>query len=63
MRFYILAEKGDERGFLPPATIVVAQRPKLVIEPAALAALLPDGATIVDLSPGRNFRKGHIAGA
>jgi len=59
----VLAEKGDERGFPPPIIIGAAQRPDLAIEPAVLAALLPDRATIVDLSLSRNFRKGHIAGA
>ncbi len=49
---------------MPVPTIFGApQRRGLAIEPAAVAALLPDRATIIDLSLSRNFRKGHIEGA
>lgn len=60
---HVLVAKGDERGFPPPPIIGEASRPDLAIEPAALAALLPHGATVIDLSLSRNFRKGHIEGA
>jgi rhodanese-related sulfurtransferase len=60
---YVLAEKGDERGLPAPMIIGAAERPELAIEPAALAALLPDRATVIDLSLSRSFRKGHIPGA
>jgi rhodanese-related sulfurtransferase len=60
---YVLAEKGDENG-MPALTILgPPQQRERAIEPAALAALLPDRATIIDLSLSRNFRKGHIEGA
>jgi len=58
---YVLAEKGDEQGM--PAPTVFGLPPERALEPAALAALLPDRATVIDLSLSRNFRKGHIEGA
>jgi len=60
---YVLAEKGDGRGLPLPTILGPPPPPESAIEPAALAALLPDRATIIDLSLSRNFRKGHIAGA
>ena len=60
---YVLTEKGDERGLPAPTILGPPQQPERAIEPAALAALLPDRATIIDFSLSRNFRKGHIDGA
>lgn len=61
---YVLAEKGDDKGFPAPAILGWTERPELAIEPAALADLLASkAATVVDLSLSRNFRKAHIAGA
>jgi len=60
---YVLAEKGDEQGIPAPTILGPPPQPERAVEPAALAALLPDRATIIDLSLSRNFRKGHIEGA
>ena len=60
---YVLAEKGNETGVPAPTILGSAQQPERAIAPAALAELLPAGATVIDLSLSRNFRKGHIEGA
>lgn len=60
----VLAEKGTETGFPAPKILGWKERPEIAIEPAALAELLArGGATVVDLSLSRNFRKAHIGGA
>ena len=60
---YVLAEKGDEKSIPGPTILGPPPRLERTIEPAALATLLPDRATIIDLSLSRNFRKAHIEGA
>ena len=60
---YVLAEKGNQTGTPAPALLGATQAAERAIEPAALAALLSDRATVIDLSLSRNFRKGHIEGA
>jgi len=60
---YVLAEKGTETGMPAPPILGATSAADRAIEPTALAALLPDRATIIDLSLSRNFRRGHIEGA
>ena len=61
---FVLAERGTETGFPAPTVLGRPERPELALAPAALAQLLSgEGATILDLSLSRNFRRGHIAGA
>ena len=60
---YVLAEKGEERGFPAPQILGATQPAGRGIAPEELAALRPDRATIIDVSLSRNFRKGHIPGA
>ena len=60
---YVIAEKGHETGMAPPTILGAAERPERALEPAALAALVRESATVIDLSLSRNFRKGHIEGA
>ena len=53
-----LTSRGPWRPSLPPLPAVES------ITPTALQMLLAkDGATLLDLSPGPSYRKGHIAGA
>ena len=61
---FVLVEKGSERA--PPPTTVLAPEPAadLRIDAAQLAELLArNAATVVDLSPSRDYLKGHIPGA
>ena len=61
---FVLEEAGDETGW--PAAPVLAAAPAAEFGIAAdeLAALLArDEATVIDLSPSRDYLKGHIPGA
>jgi rhodanese-related sulfurtransferase len=60
---YVLAEKGTQTGMPAAVTLGATTGAERAIEPALLAALLPDRATVIDLSLSRNFRKGHIDSA
>jgi len=60
----VLAEEGRETA--PPAAPILGEPPppELRIDCAGLAALMAGGeATILDLSPSRNYLKAHIPGA
>ncbi len=61
---FVLVEKGSERA-APPAPVLAAEpAADLGIDAAQLAQLLArDAATVVDLSPSRDYLKGHIPGA
>jgi rhodanese-related sulfurtransferase len=61
---FVLVATGDERE--PPRAPVLAAEPAadLRIDAGQLAAMLArDAATVVDLSPSRDYLKGHIPGA
>jgi rhodanese-related sulfurtransferase len=61
---FVLAEKGDEKGFPAAPVLGHAAAIEHTIDAAALAKLLKAGkATVVDLSPSPAYRKGHIPGA
>jgi rhodanese-related sulfurtransferase len=60
---FVLAEAGEETGS-PAPPILGAPPPELRIDCAGLAELLArDHATVVDLSPSRDYRKTHITDA
>jgi rhodanese-related sulfurtransferase len=60
----VLVEKGDETGWPAPPTLQSDVRPDLGIEAAELAALMAkDDASVIDLSPSREYLKRHIPGA
>ena len=62
---YILAEKGTETGSPEPQILAAAdRRPDAAIDCAGLDRLLSaKSATVIDLSPSRNYLAGHIPGA
>jgi rhodanese-related sulfurtransferase len=60
---YVLTQAGEEAGW-PAPSILGATRAEFAITSADLADLMAqNGATVVDLSLSRNYRKGHIPGA
>ncbi len=61
---FVLVEKGSERA-APPAYVLAAEpAADLRIDAGQLAQLLArNAATVVDLSPSRDYLKGHIPGA
>jgi len=61
---YVLAEAGSETGRPAPPPLAGEIRREAAINVDALAELLSlDAATVVDLSPSRNYLAGHIPGA
>jgi rhodanese-related sulfurtransferase len=61
---FLLPESGSETGSPAPNILGSPPRAELRIEAAALADLMKrDGATVVDLSLSRAYRKAHIPGA
>ena len=61
---FVLAERGTETGMPAPPVLGEVDRPEIRIDAAALRGLLdPGAATVIDLSPSRAFRAGHIPGA
>jgi rhodanese-related sulfurtransferase len=61
---FVLAEAGTETGWPVAPTLETATRGGAAIESAALNELLSrNAATVVDLSPSRDYRIGHIPGA
>jgi rhodanese-related sulfurtransferase len=60
---FVLVAAGTETGWPAAPVLAIAERPELRLDPAALAALLEQGAaTVIDLSLSRDYRKGHVAG-
>jgi rhodanese-related sulfurtransferase len=60
---FVLAERGAERDW-PKPPLLLEPLGELGIEPAALSALLArNEATVVDLAPSSDYRRGHIPGA
>jgi rhodanese-related sulfurtransferase len=60
----VLTEAGHETGWPAPQVLAPPPPPQLRIDSAALAALIArNEATVVDLSPSRDYRKDHIPGA
>jgi rhodanese-related sulfurtransferase len=61
---FVLVQRGEERSARPDEVPGLGQRPHLAIDPAGLAGLLArGGATVIDLSLSRTYRRGHIPGA
>jgi rhodanese-related sulfurtransferase len=61
---FVLVEHGDETGLRKSAVLGFAPRPGHEIQPAELDALLArKAATVIDLSPSREYRRAHIPGA
>ena len=60
----VLVGSGDETGWPPNIVLGVEPAPEFRIGRAALSELLNrDEATVVDLSPSTDYRRGHIPGA
>src|SRR5262245_15772586 len=60
----VLTEAGHETGWPAPQVLGPPPPPQLRIDSTALTALIArDEATVIDLSPSRDYRKGHIPGA
>jgi len=61
---FVLAERGSETEFPKPPVLGFAPRPELEIRPAELDTLLArEGATVIDLSLSRAYRRAHVPGA
>ncbi|MGA8077033.1 MAG: rhodanese-like domain-containing protein [Xanthobacteraceae bacterium] len=61
---YVLAERGTETGWPAPQILPADRRPDAAVDCAGLEMLLSNkAATVIDLSPSRNYLAGHIPGA
>ncbi len=61
---FVLVEAGTETGWPEPPLLLAETRPAAAIEAAALREALSRGAaTVLDLSPSRDYLRGHIPGA
>jgi rhodanese-related sulfurtransferase len=61
---HVLVAAGHETGWPKPLVLGFADRPTDGIDAERLAALLADtAATVIDLSPSRDYQRGHIPGA
>jgi len=61
---FVLAAAGAETGSPAAPVLGTGERPDLRLDPAGVAALIDQrGATVIDLSLSRDYRKAHIAGA
>jgi rhodanese-related sulfurtransferase len=60
----VLVETGTEKGVPPLPIFGAPPPPERAVDRAELQALIgKDGATVIDLSLSRDYRKGHIPGA
>jgi len=61
---FVLAAAGSDSGWPKTPVLGDVERPERRVEAVELARLMGhDGATVVDLSLSRDYRKGHIPGA
>ena len=61
---HVLVAAGHETGWPKPLVLGFAERPTDQIDAERLTAVLADtAATVIDLSPSRDYRRGHIPGA
>jgi rhodanese-related sulfurtransferase len=61
---FVLVQAGTEKGWPSFPTLGTPPRAESAIDCASLLKdLAKENATIIDLSPSRDYRKGHIAGA